>query len=298
MLLPNINESSFIEVLAQVSGLFITRSGVAALIGLWIVMKTSFGQERRIYRIPFAKGQMRREFFQILKIVPFYSVLVATAYDFNLIHFSDVSLYGNIFTFLALFVWNEIWFYGLHRWLHESRTMMKIHATHHVARVTSPFSIACFSFAEQTLHVVFALGFPALISRSVPITLNGVVFYSAFQIAVNVLGHMNVEVYPPWFADSTIGQWFTTPTFHGLHHGRSRGHYGLLTTIPDRLFGTFFEDYPRVQARASRGQGLQKFGERADLLPESESAVLPSQKASLRRDRRRAQPYPECQTKS
>jgi Delta7-sterol 5-desaturase len=261
MTMPDPSTSSFFVVVSQVTAMFMLRSSLAVLIGVWVVFGTAWGRDRRIYRIPFADGQISKELATILKVVPFYSVLVGTAYYFQLVRFSPSGLGANLFTFLLLFVWNETWFYGLHRLLHTKR-FMKIHAAHHRARVTSPFSIACFSFTEQFMHVVFALLPPILVSHHLPISGEGVAYYSLFQIFVNLLGHMNIEVYPPWFASSVVGKWFTTPTFHGLHHGRSNGHFGLLTTIPDRLFGSFFEDYPRVQARAAEGNGLTSFGER------------------------------------
>lgn len=262
MFFPDVHEASLVTVLTNVTAFFMTRSALAVAVGFWFIHKTRMGQTRRVYAMDFGGHQLHDEFWTILKIVPFYSVLVALSYYYQIIHYADFTVLGTLFTFFSIFIWNELWFYGLHRLLH-TRKWMYIHATHHRARVTSPFSIACFSFAEQSFHVFFALIFPVLISRVYPITFEGLAFYSLFQITVNLLGHMNVEVYPTGFADSWIGRWVTTPTFHALHHGRSKGHYGLLTTIPDRIFGTYFEDYPRVLNRAAEGRGLTRLNERA-----------------------------------
>lgn len=262
MNLSLISDLSFLPVILKVSLVFITRSTLAVMIGFWFVTKTSFGKDRRIYKMGYAPNQLKSEFMTLIKVVPYYSVLVGFAYYFKLIQFAEASVIGAVLTFLSMFVWNEIWFYGLHRILHH-KDWMFIHVDHHKARVASPFSIACFSLTEQTIHVAFALFFPIVASHYMDITLEGIVLYSVFQISVNILGHMNVEIYPPTFARSKIGKWFTTPTFHSLHHGRIHGHFGLLTTIPDRLFGTYYEDYPIVQARAALGNGLSRANERA-----------------------------------
>lgn len=251
----------FIPLLLQVSGLFFVRSTIAVAIGFAILKATKFGRERKIYRMSYGRKQLRTELISMMKIVPFYSVLISVAIYFELIHFSAPSIWGTFVTFTTIFVWNEVWFYGLHRALHHPKLMF-IHKDHHRSPVASPLSIASFSLTEQSTHVFCALFWPAVTSSFLPITLEGLALYSLFQISVNILGHMNVEIYPARFAEKGIGQWVTTPTFHSLHHGRVRGHYGLLTTIPDRMFGTFFEDYARVQTRAAEGNGLTRASER------------------------------------
>lgn len=241
--------------------MFIARSALAVSLGLFTSFKTQFGRSRRIYKMELPENQMKAELFTILKIVPYYSVMVAIGHSLNLIKYSEFSIGGTLATFAILFVWNETWFYAFHRAVHHPK-FMKIHVDHHRSRVTTPLTVSCFSFAEQTSHLLLAVSVPAVLSHFVPITFAGVVAYSVPMILVNVLGHMNVEVYPSWMASSKFGKIFGTPTYHALHHGRVKGHYGLLTTIPDRLFGTYFEDYPLVQARAAQGNGLTSLGER------------------------------------
>lgn len=258
----NLQGLNYFEVTFSVMAFFLLRSGMTIAIGCFIVRRLTIGYERRVYKIPYAPGQLKNELWTVLKIVPFYSVLIASTYYFGFIHYSSGSMPMLLLTFVLIFIWNEIWFYGLHRLLHHRRFIF-IHAVHHRSKVTSPITISCFSILEQILHVFLALIFPAILSHYLPLSLEGVIFYSIFQIVVNLLGHMNVEVYPPGFSSSRLSGWFTSPTFHALHHGRSKGHYGLLTTVLDRIFGTYFEDYPRVQARASRGKGLESFSEKA-----------------------------------
>jgi Delta7-sterol 5-desaturase len=255
---------SFIQLLSQVTGLFVVRSTLAVAIGFLILKATAFGRERKIYKMRYGKNQLKTELISMMKVVPFYSLLISVSMYFQLVSFSKASFIGTLFTFSSIFIWNEIWFYGLHRALHHPKLMF-IHKDHHRSPVASPLSIASFSLIEQSTHVFCALFWPILVSRYLPITFDGLALYSLFQISVNILGHMNVEIYPARFAEKGIGQWVTTPTFHSLHHGRVRGHYGLLTTIPDRMFGTYFADYPKVQTRAAEGNGLTRAMEKVSV---------------------------------
>ena len=259
----------FVTFLARTTSFFAVRSVIIVGVGFAIIRFANFAKTRRIYKLNYGKNQLATEAKTMAKIIPYYSFLISIATYFEFIHFVPFTWLGSVQTFVASFIWNEIWFYGLHRALHHPKLMF-IHRDHHRSPVASPLSTASFSFTEQTFQVVAALFWPAVSSHFLPWTFEGITLYSIFTVVVNLLGHMNVEVYPPWFAASKFGKWFSTPTYHSLHHGRVRGHYGLLSTIPDRLFGTYFEDYPRVQRRASEGNGLTRAAER---VPAFEAAV-------------------------
>ncbi|CAM3299569.1 sterol desaturase family protein [Corallococcus soli] len=90
----------------------------------------------------------------------------------------------------------------------------------------------------------------------------GFLAYMLTNYALNAVGHGNTEWLPKRFVTSWVGRVFFTPTFHAMHHARYQGHYGLYTVLLDRWFGTTFEDYPQVHARARDGEGLTRMGER------------------------------------
>ena len=258
----DLTHSTFLVFFFRMTAFFGVRSVIVVAIGFALIRFSTWGRERRIYKMKYGRRQLSREALTMAMIIPYYSFLISIATYFQFIKFVPFTLLGTIQTFAASFIWNEIWFYGLHRLLHHPRLMF-IHRHHHRSPVASPLSTASFSFTEQTFQVVSALFWPAVSSHFLPWTFEGLTLYSVFSVTVNLLGHSNFEVYPAGFADSKIGRWFSTPTYHSLHHGRIRGHYGLLTTIPDRIFGTYFEDYARVQTRAAEGNGLIRASERA-----------------------------------
>ena len=49
-----------------------------------------------------------------------------------------------------------------------------------------------------------------------------------------------------------------------MHHARCHGNYGFLTSLTDRLFGTYMPDTPAIHRRAFAGQGLAGIDEKLD----------------------------------
>jgi sterol desaturase/sphingolipid hydroxylase (fatty acid hydroxylase superfamily) len=234
---------------------FVARTIMVMTVGFAIIKYTRIGKERRIFRIEIPRSQLWRELRSLTLVIPFYAFLLFLALKLNVIRYSEPTLLGHLFTFSLLVVWSEIWFYAFHRALHTP-LLYRIHRKHHEAVVTDPMSFPLFTFTEYGLQVLLALALPALVSRYVPITFAGLSFYGIVQLLFNVAGHSNVEVSPKGFPETAVGRFLQTPTFHALHHARVSGHYGLLTTIPDRIFRTTYDDYSRVHSRAASGNGL------------------------------------------
>lgn len=227
----------------------------------WFVHRSQFAQERRVYRRSYGPGQLGRELRAAVAVVLFDASVLAVVRHAGWIRFVRPTVSSILLTFVVMFVWFEVWFYVMHRLLH-TRKLYFLHAQHHVARVTHPMTSLSFSLGERAILLLGAVGFAALASRVMPVTLPGLLGYFLTNYVLNVVGHSNVEFVPPSFVRSRLGSVFITVTFHAMHHARYKGHYGLFTTVLDRLFGTVWEDYPMVHARAVRGEGLTSLGER------------------------------------
>ena len=233
------------------------------LLGLaaFVFCKWKMMNKYRIYIVPYTQGQMIRE--GIYGTVNFF-VDIALLLGINRLGWIPIasnSLTHMVGTYVCLFVWFEFWFYGTHR-LYHSKALYFIHSQHHLSRVTSPFSAFSFSLMERMSLNFGAIGFAIAYSHFAPFSIVGFVLYCVSNNAMNVLLHSNVEMFPAGFARNPIVGWIFTPTFHAMHHARYKQHYGLFTTIPDRMFNTLWPDYAAVQERAARGQGLQAFHEK------------------------------------
>ncbi|MBX5481344.1 MAG: sterol desaturase family protein [Myxococcaceae bacterium] len=238
----------------------LTRSGLVVGAAT-LLLRTRLWQARRIYQRGFGDKQLRTEARAAAVVVIADAAAFAFVRSGGWLPFSKPTPGRTLFTVALLFAWYELWFYATHRVMH-TRRLYRIHAHHHLAKVTHPISSLNFGLVERGILLVGFLGFAALAARVVPITLPGLVTYMMLNYVLNVWGHLNVELLPAGYGRSWMARLFISTTFHALHHARYTGHYGLFTPVLDRLFGTVFEDYPEVHARAATGNGLTTMGER------------------------------------
>lgn len=261
--------------IAQMLGVQLPLLG-ALLGGAFLFLRSRFAQGRRVYRVPFGKGQLQSELTAALFVLTYNVATTALLLGGGHIRAGEVGVLNTLVTFGVMFVFTEVWFYVSHRAMH-SRALYFIHAQHHTARVVSPFTSFSFSLAEQVLSSVPATLFIILLSRVMPLSVPGVMAFSLVNISGTLLAHLNVELFPAGFARTALGRVFFSSTYHALHHARFQGHYGLFTRVMDRLFGTEFPDYAELQSAAARGQGLTDLSAR---LPAEEAPAPQGQLAT------------------
>lgn len=257
-LLPSF--TAYLAVVGFFVVFFAGRSVVFAGAGA-LFLRTRFAQARRIYLRAFDKGQLRSELRSAIVIVLFDAVAIGLSRHLKLMDLAPASPASFARTFVLLAVWTEVWFFFSHWALHQ-KPLYFLHAQHHVAKVTSPLTSMSFSLAERAILLVGINGFAILSSKVMPISIAGLTAYFVFNYALNVWGHLNVELMPAWFTRSWFGRAFITTTYHSMHHARYVGHYGLFTRFLDRAFGTGFADYEAVHERVAHQQGLKTLGER------------------------------------
>jgi Delta7-sterol 5-desaturase len=253
-------------------GFFVVRT-LVVVGGATLLVRRSGAALRRVYRVAFAAGQGRSELVAALRVILFDALVVATALKAGAWHFAEPTPFTTALTWLTMFAWYEVWFYATHRLLH-TKALYRFHAQHHVAKVTAPLTSLSFGLVERAVLLLGATGMSALLSWVMPITQVGVVAYFLTNFVLNVWGHSNVEALPPGFARTWLGRVVFSPSFHAMHHARYQGHYGLFTQVLDRLFDTYWADYPEVHERAARGEGLTRLGER--LVASEREASVPS----------------------
>ncbi|MBS1961450.1 MAG: sterol desaturase family protein [Bdellovibrionales bacterium] len=124
---------------------------------------------------------------------------------------------------LALFVWNEVHFFLVHRLLHFAPFYSRFHIDHHRSLVTTPFS--SFSF-----HLVEAV----LLGSVMPLAMlvHDFSIWSLFMLPVmsllmNAAGHSNIHFSIFRFSER-----------HADHHRLYVKNYGFFLPWMDRLLGT------------------------------------------------------------
>jgi len=228
---------------------------------------------RRVYNVAVEQDQLKEELNNSYLTSPLHSVLIWLALYSGFLKDRPTTLLNFAYTFAITFVWTEIWHYFSHRLMHH-KSLLWIHREHHKSKVTNPMSSISFSFLEKFIFSVGIISVIAALSSIIPISIYGIIAYYLFYFVTNALGHSNIEIRKPGYAQTWIGRIINTPAYHAMHHARYVKNYGLITSTLDRLFNTMWEDYDKVQSRAADSQPLQKLSERLML----KTKLQPNQK--------------------
>lgn len=252
-------------LLGSVFGLRLLRVGLLLTLAFAWLRHSRRARRQRVLAQGYGAGQLSSEAWAAARVLVFDAAVVTTLAVWAQSVWGLQSV-GEVFdgqgwsavllTFVALFAWYEIWFYGTHRLLH-TRWGWRWHRQHHRAVVCSPLSAFSFSLGERAVLLTGLLVFAAAAAAVGGASLIGMVLYGLLNQVLNVLGHSNVEPATERLATTLARSWLVTPTFHALHHARRRSHFGLFTTVLDRCFGTVEADYAQALHATSGGRPLQ-----------------------------------------
>lgn len=181
---------------------------------------------------PLRDGQIAREIRRsLVSIVIFagYSVVLFECWRGRVFQIESSVSWARAGVELAvLILWNEVHFYGIHRFLHTRWLYGRVHRIHHESVVPTPFSTYSFHWVEATL-----LGsVPILPVLSWTFSLTALAGLPVASIFFNTIGHWNYNIYGK---GSRI---YSASVEHGLHHRRVSGNYGFYVRFPDRWAGT------------------------------------------------------------
>ncbi len=129
----------------------------------------------------------------------------------------------------CLFLWNEIYFYGAHRLFHR-KELYRYHAHHHYSHIPSPFSAYSFHWSEGLLLgavmpvIMCFYDFQILSLLTLPL----------MSIAMNVLGHSNVDFFP----NKTMDHLLSFSKRHSQHHKMPHSYFGFFLPHFDRWLNT------------------------------------------------------------
>jgi Delta7-sterol 5-desaturase len=156
--------------------------------------------------------------------------------------------YVPISVFLLL-VFEDTYFYWMHRLLHHPFLYSRIHRVHHYSVDPTPFSTYSFHPLEAALLFVGQM----LTISIIPVSNLAIGLWALLTLFNSVTIHLGYEIYPQWFARSPFTKWKTPSTHHNMHHEKIRGNYALIFTWWDKLMNTEFIDYPaKIEAVQQR----------------------------------------------
>jgi sterol desaturase/sphingolipid hydroxylase (fatty acid hydroxylase superfamily) len=214
-----------------------------AYLGFW-KWKAEWSRQHRLQPKDFKASDIRREVFYsavslilytVIFTVPFLSSVrpYTKLYD----HVSDYGVAWWIVSLIGLLVFNDTYFYWMHRFVHRPFWFQRIHRVHHLSTNPTPFAAFAFHPTEAFLEFIWIVPLFFIIPMHVGMT----IIFSIISLLFNVMGHLGVEIYPDrWRAHPVLG-WLNRSTFHNDHHRLFRGNYGLYFTFWDRVMGTLRE---------------------------------------------------------
>ena len=140
----------------------------------------------------------------------------------------DRPLWHLVWELPALYLWNEVHFFAVHRLLHWQPLYRGVHVWHHRSVVTTPFSAYSFHPVESfLLGAVMPL---ALVLHSFSAwSLLGLTIMS---LLLNVSGHLPHERLRPAFGIAGAHS-----RYHNRHHREFRTHYAFSLPALDWWFG-------------------------------------------------------------
>ena len=131
---------------------------------------------------------------------------------------------------IALFFWNEIHFYLVHRLLHSPWLIRRVHFVHHISKEPTVFSTFSFHWMEAFLLGTVII-FPLLVY---PFQMIAILSLPVMSILLNTLGHCNYDLFPKLAPNDFL----KFSNRHSMHHKRGKGNYGFMLPWFDSLFNT------------------------------------------------------------
>jgi sterol desaturase/sphingolipid hydroxylase (fatty acid hydroxylase superfamily) len=157
-------------------------------------------------------------------------------------YYNEISTYGWTYFVLSVFlmlVFDDTYFYWMHRLLHHPKLYYKVHKVHHYSVDPNPFTT--YSFHPLETAILF-FGY-RLVPSIIPVHHLAVNIWLLLTLLNSIVIHLGYEIYPQWFTKSPLTNWKTPSTHHNMHHEQFKGNYGLIFTWWDKLMGTEFPNY-------------------------------------------------------
>ncbi len=166
------------------------------------------------------------------------AALIMSAYQLGITRlYSDIHQYPLWYlavSYLVSIVFQDAYFYFLHRLLHHPRLFRNWHQGHHRSKHPTPWTSAAFDVPEAIVHSLFLVAIVFIL----PLHFITVIAVMSTMTVWAVINHLGVDRLPSNFPHHWCMRWFTGPAHHAIHHSQYHLHYGLYFTFWDQYLGT------------------------------------------------------------
>jgi sterol desaturase/sphingolipid hydroxylase (fatty acid hydroxylase superfamily) len=173
--------------------------------------------------------------------------------------YTDVTKYGNWwlpFSLLLAMIFQETYYYWLHRLMHQPSLFMLVHKIHHDSSTTSPFT----AFSFHPLECLIQAAALPLLLIILPLHPAILLLLLTIMSVSSVINHLNIELCPRSNAAQFIGKWLIGPAHHAKHHARYKYNFGLYFTFWDKLLKTEGQDDKLLRMHSSKASSSRAPG--------------------------------------
>ena len=196
---------------------------------VWLIARRI---NRPIELRPLGVRQIRTEFLNSLRSILLFGlgrIFAWGAYRLGWVGIdSDAGVMQILLEMLLLILWNDLYTYAIHRFLHVK--LKKTHATHHKSVTATPFTAYSMSSLEALL--LGAVLPTAMLLHDFSAT--ALIFLPLWSILINTLSHSNCDVFPNAKEGTLLG----FIKHHQTHHSRYHDNFGFFFSHLDTWLGT------------------------------------------------------------
>ncbi len=173
------------------------------------------------------------------------AAFIMSAYEWEMTrlysHANQYGLWYLGFSYGAVLVLQDAYFYFTHRLFHHPVFFAWLHQGHHRSRYPTPWTSFAFDPFEAIVQSLFLVGIVFIM----PLHFITLIAVLTTMTVWSVLNHLGIDRLPWWFPHHWLGRWFIGPAHHSIHHLKYTVHYGLYFTFWDNLFGTEDPNYEK-----------------------------------------------------
>ena len=248
------------EILKQLPTAFgqsLMNYGIIVIVYLvvWKLLKKRLKNWRIQLKERVDANQIKSELLNSLFTLMVSTIIVLIIYSLKSLGYTkiyvDINEYPKFFAYGGFFIFllfDDTWFYWIHRLLHHPNIFKYIHKVHHKSIDVNPFTSLSFHWAEALLLTFWIVP----VSMIFPMYVPALGILQIWGLLDNIKSHLGYEFFPSWW-NKSFGKLMTSSTHHNMHHTKFNGNYGVHFRIWDRLLGTEFKDYEseydRIQER-------------------------------------------------
>ena len=123
-------------------------------------------------------------------------------------------------------LWNEVYFFLIHKMLHQPFFYRSIHKTHHQSKVPSVFSVYSF----HPIEALLLSAVPLTIAPFVNLSSYAYLLYPLTSVLLNYAGHCNYR-----FGNGNGNSLAHFGSRHAAHHFKNTAKFGFVTGFIDHL---------------------------------------------------------------